>query len=825
MKLKLKVFAAATGTFAQYKSHFEVSIYLKMASALKGNRVKLSTFKNWNTGGYINCETTSENGTEYVCRVWCKICSAHAQSLRNDSCVRGKAKSDLDLYAMGTNFVKRCSVFRHLSSKSHLSALQYEKSITPDDQEGDIDDIERFRPLDHASSNIKSGAPFQNIKSAILSSSKDAYKKLMTNAYLLAVDGQPLTCFKTIVTAQKSAGVRLITGTDSPKAAREFINTIASTIQQKIKDLLCSVKAFSLLSDGSQARKTGSEKELVLVRILKDGKPVYFLIALQDIDEYGDPTAEHIKDAIDDAFRKKINMDPSLYTSLMVSATADGASVNMGAYRGVLARLTNDDRPWLLSVHCVSHRCELSIKDSINKEKMFDGVFEMMQNLHQFFKQSGKFKGHFNKTSSVLGCQSYDFPKVQGTRFISHQYRAIDHLLKNWVILLQTLENSIANQSFSKVNAKLIGFRKKLQNMEFLSKCIVFRSVVQRLSILSKKFEQEGLLVCDIKPAVERTINSLSDLLDEPVDAASQLALAEMTFDSESNILSCRVPKRGHMKRKVSNREYVSLNYSGITHTDGSIPTMTNSAALKHRIVPVIKQCLRDRFKLELEDEDDIYRQMRILTNPANWTSSHRETRALTEIGTRFMATLSNGESSFDPSKLASEWNDLKLIVKHNYLSVKARKLWPKIFLYRKREIPNVCAVIELLLCIGLSNSTVERGFSSLTSMLSDRRLSLHHKTMENLLLIRVNNLSWTDTEREDILNRSVNAYLSKRRKCKMESANCSTGSSLLGALGRKRNLSESESDSESEPNDNSDSNSSMSGTDTDTDYDSDHSE
>jgi hypothetical protein len=50
---------------------------------------------------------------------------------------------------------------------------------------------------------------------------EDAYCKLITSAYLLAVDGQPLSTFKTIVLSQKANGVKLIEDCDNVKKAKE----------------------------------------------------------------------------------------------------------------------------------------------------------------------------------------------------------------------------------------------------------------------------------------------------------------------------------------------------------------------------------------------------------------------------------------------------------------------------------------------------------------------------------------------------------------------------------------------------------------------------
>ena len=67
------------------------------------------------------------------------------------------------------------------------------------------------------------------------------------------------------------------------------------------------------------------------------------------------------------------------------------------------------------------------------------------------------------------------------------------------------------------------------------------------------------------------------------------------------------------------------------------------------------------------------------------------------------------------------------------------------------------------------SNSSVERAFSVLSLLLSDRRLSMNHDLMENLLMVKCNDRAWSTKEKSDILNRAVQMYLEKRRKRKLD--------------------------------------------------------
>lgn len=120
---------------------------------------------------------------------------------------------------------------------------------------------------------------------------------------------------------QKANGVQLY---DTVNKAREFVQYLASAVQRKISGLVCRSTGFSVLFDGSQARKTGKEKEHILVRTMKDGKPVFLTAGLQNIDDYGDANAVNLKRVIDDTFIDDLAVHQEIYCKRLVSATSDG---------------------------------------------------------------------------------------------------------------------------------------------------------------------------------------------------------------------------------------------------------------------------------------------------------------------------------------------------------------------------------------------------------------------------------------------------------------------------------------------------------------------
>lgn len=133
---------------------------------------------------------------------------------------------------------------------------------------------------------------------------------------------------------------------------------------------------------------------------------------------------------------------------------------------------------------------------------------------------------------------------------------------------------------------------------------------------------------------------------------------------------------------------------------------------------------------------------------------------------------LAANKFSADERKLASELKNLKRIVRHYYANKPVSEVWQCILRCRRLELPNICMLVDMVMGMGVSNGFVESCFSFLTAMLSDRRLSMCHNTMADLLLLRANHLAWMENEREDLINDTVNTYMSSRRKLKLSDSN-----------------------------------------------------
>lgn len=177
-----------------------------------------------------------------------------------------------------------------------------------------------------------------------------------------------------------------------------------------------------MLSDRSQAWKTGSEKELILTRVEKNGLPCYLVFSLLEMSNFGGGGADALKLGVDTVFNSEeamVKLSEEQYTNKMVSATSDGASVNTGKYNGFLTQLS-ETREWLISVHCSNHHTELAFKSAILRSglKIVEDAYIAIYFLHK--------NTSVRAVCTVLGITSHiKLPKIHGTRFINHRRKGL----------------------------------------------------------------------------------------------------------------------------------------------------------------------------------------------------------------------------------------------------------------------------------------------------------------------------------------------------------------------------------------------------------------
>jgi hypothetical protein len=156
-------------------------------------------------GDSIDYSCTEENGKCLVVEVRCKLCSKHIDKLKRDDRVKGPIAKEVEVFANGSDNVKKHAVTRHLSGKVHSIALEFERLL------GTAVAASSDSPASTSSSSTSHGHQ-PKINTSLSQASRTAYGKLFKTAYKVATDGLPLKAYTSMVQLQKENGVKLLNG-------------------------------------------------------------------------------------------------------------------------------------------------------------------------------------------------------------------------------------------------------------------------------------------------------------------------------------------------------------------------------------------------------------------------------------------------------------------------------------------------------------------------------------------------------------------------------------------------------------------------------------
>ena len=242
---------------------------------------------------------------------------------------------------------------------------------------------------------------------------------------------------------------------------------------------------------------------------------------------------------------------------------------------------------------------------------------------------------------------------------------------------------------------------------------------------------------CEIGSSLKLTYSGLDDITEAsesgevPFDSFLRyFDISQTETQGEINVftISRQYPKAGHELQKKQNRDHVNIAADGMKMHGANISLVLAAAG---RVAHRLKSALCERFS---EFSLDVYTNMKWF-DPQYWIDDNKVygNVQITYLYNHFKLPL-----WFDLKKSLSEWKAFKVFVREMYpCNITALSLWKNMLCNRKAEYPNLCLIACVVLCISGSNSTVERAFSLLTLMPSDRRLSSSHKLVEDLMLIK----------------------------------------------------------------------------------------
>lgn len=187
---------------------------------------------------------------DIVKKIWCSVCRLY-----------GKDKTAA--FSIGTSNLKKETVKKHFQSGQHADTLK----------------IKIARQCIEANSDTKILKGLKQMEKG----TEEKMIKIFRTAFHVAFYEKPFTEFPRLLELQECNGLLVGDSYKNDKQCKLFIEYIAGIYHNDLKNLLISADFFSVLCDSSTDRSE-TEKEILYVRVMSDGYPIFLYLKMVDLE-------------------------------------------------------------------------------------------------------------------------------------------------------------------------------------------------------------------------------------------------------------------------------------------------------------------------------------------------------------------------------------------------------------------------------------------------------------------------------------------------------------------------------------------------------------
>ena len=437
-----------------------------------------------------------------------------------------------------------------------------------------------------------------------------------------------------------------------------------------------------------------------------------------------------IKDVLD----KASVLDAAAEKPVLVSGGTDGASVCIGEHNGMKGKLQSAI-PWLFWAWCYAHRLELACKSALSSP-LVTNITEMLLRLYYLYSKSPMKLRELTDIATDLK-EVFDFPdggdrpvRSQGSRWIAHKRNAMQRVVQRYGAYIAHLTTLAADKTVTSAErARLQGYLRKWQQGRMLIGIALYTDVLKPPSLLSKSLQADDLDIVQGLKLILKSKQSLQSLSEQD-------------------------PQEWPMVKLVLSRLSDDNTYQGATLLNYNDTVLQSCKSQALADLKELDKTMRQR--LEWTDTK-ILRSILIFLDTQSWCSSvtdDDETDQEDKVLAQILSAVEYITVSFrEPLEakgvdLACLQDEVEEVVEHarQYLSLDKedyRRIWYKLSVSPDASRwKNVLMVSELGFSLPFSNGCVERLFSSLKLVKTDRRTRMHKSTLGDLMEIQAQGLA-----------------------------------------------------------------------------------
>ena len=670
----------------------------------KKRRVTVETVHKWikesdrefSTSAWLKYDKVDR---EYVAMLKCSVCNEF-----NDKLIGMRNYNPA--FVVGTKNLRASSYKDHAATDMHKRAMLLFKK-----QRGS--DVTEYAPIAKALHTLDADAELK-------------VKRKFDIAYLIAKENLAFNKMGPLCELEERHGVDLGQGYKNDQACATFVDYIAKEQQEILVHALTAARFFSLQADGS-TDAGNVENELFLALYFdpyaSDGK-VHVRNKFLSVRRPKSGCAEGLFECLEKAVGH-VGIADSDWKDKLIGFGCDGTSVNIAA--GGLKGYLEQSVPWVVVFWCLAHRLELSLKDALSST-LFSSIDNMLMRLYYLYEKSPKkcreledvvaelrmcLEATHMPTSATGGNRPL---RACGTRFVAHKVAALERVVNRFGAYHNHLTNLSEDRTVKSVDRqKLKGYLLQWQRAKMLLGCAFFHDLLKPAAILCKTLQADDVCVVEAIEAILKTSKQIEKL-------------ASSSFDD--------LPTVKTVSSRIVHNADGSTNYqeASLTRYEEGI-----SFIRSHRTeyITAVLACLKDRVKAQ---STDLLTHALTILAPKGWEKTEDASfayEALDALSARFRVPLE--KAGVDCSLLREEWDDMIDYSKRylNLVQVEYQILWWKLFnsIDAKKWV-NILSLVELLFCLPMSNGHIERVFSQLKMIKTEKRNCLSEDRLDSLLRI-----------------------------------------------------------------------------------------
>lgn len=286
----------------------------------------------------------------------------------------------------------------------------------------------------------------------------------------------------------------------SPQIQNEMIETIGTSLQEKIVSLVQEAGVFSVLMDET-TDISHKEQVAICLRYVEEGEIVERLLTISETD---DVKGESLTNLLLETLKKH-----QLDVGNIVGQGYDGGSNMMSARKGVQSRI-REINPSALFTHCYSHSLNRALINSLcNKENRFArDFFGIVEQLFVFVEGSALRHTFFLECQKEIAGTSYHLQGISDTRW-NCRAKSLERLQQDGVLkaILNTLEHVADTTSDGQVRGTAVGLIATVNSFRFILCLCVITPVLSVLNDVSEVLQKSDI---DLLQA-NRMIRALSN--------------------------------------------------------------------------------------------------------------------------------------------------------------------------------------------------------------------------------------------------------------------------------------------------------------------------